>query len=138
MALFYCVGKGIMFSGFQEWYKVRQLTRELDTLFSHFDNLVAFGVQAGDKRYQIINAKIQSVLSFLIDNHGYTMVDLATMYPKLDLVQSYNEPAEDKLEVYVKQYTPRLIVTGVVVVIVYTVIHALSYDLFHLLTRWVQ
>ena len=127
-----------MFSSFREWYKVRQLLRKLDNLFGQFDNLVAFDIQAGDKRYKIINAKIQSVLSFLINNHGYTMVEIATMYPKIDLVQSYNEPAEDKLEVYVKQYTPRFIVTGIVVVIVYTVIHALSYDLFHLLTRWVQ
>jgi hypothetical protein len=127
-----------MFSSFREWYKVRQLLRKLDNLFAQFDNLVAFDIQAGDKRYQIINVKIQGVLSFLIDNHGYSLLDLSTMYPKLDLVQSYNEPAEDKLEVYVKQYTPRFIVTGIVVVIVYTVIHALSYDLFHLLTRWVQ
>jgi hypothetical protein len=127
-----------MFSSFREWYKVRQLLRKLDNLFGQFDTLVSFDIQAGDKRYKIINAKIQSVLSFLINNHGYTMVEIATMYPKIDLVQSYNEPAEDKLEVYVKQYTPRFIVTGIVVVIVYTVIHALSYDLFHLLTRWVQ
>jgi hypothetical protein len=127
-----------MFNRLQEWYKVRQLLRKLDNLFGQFDTLVSFDIQAGDKRYKIINAKIQSVLSFLINNHGYTMVEIATMYPKIDLVQSYNEPAEDKLEVYVKQYTPRFIVTGIVVVIVYTVIHALSYDLFHLLTRWVQ
>jgi hypothetical protein len=127
-----------MFSSFREWYKVRQLLRKLDNLFAQFDNLVAFDIQAGDKRYQIINVKIQGVLSFLIDNHGYSLLDLSTMYPKLDLVQSYNEPVEDKLEVYVKQYTPRFVVTGVVIVIVYTVIHALSYDLFHLLTRWVQ
>ena len=127
-----------MFNRLQEWYKVRQLLRKLDNLFGQFDTLVSFDIQAGDKRYKIINAKIQSVLSFLIGNHGYTMVEIATMYPKIDLVQSYNEPAEDKLEVYVKQYTPRFIVTGIVVVIVYTVIHALSYDLFHLLTRWVQ
>jgi hypothetical protein len=127
-----------MFNRLQEWYKVRQLLRKLDNLFGQFDTLVSFDIQAGDKRYKIINAKIQGVLSFLIDNHGYSLLDLSTMYPKLDLVQSYNEPAEDKLEVYVKQYTPRFIVTGIVVVIVYTVIHALSYDLFHLLTRWVQ
>lgn len=127
-----------MFNRLQEWYKVRQLLRKLDNLFAQFDNLVAFDIQAGDKRYQIINVKIQGVLSFLIDNHGYSLLDLSTMYPKLDLVQSYNEPVEDKLEVYVKQYTPRFVVTGVVIVIVYTVIHALSYDLFHLLTRWVQ
>ena len=127
-----------MFSSFREWYKVRQLLRKLDNLFAQFDNLVAFDIQAGDKRYQIINVKIQGVLSFLIDNHGYSLLDLSTMYPKLDLVQSYNEPVEDKLEVYIKQYTPRFVVTGVVIVIVYTVIHALSYDLFHLLTRWVQ
>jgi hypothetical protein len=127
-----------MFSSFREWYKVRQLLRKLDNLFGQFDTLVSFDIQAGDKRYQIINVKIQGVLSFLIDNHGYSLLDLSTMYPKLDLVQSYNEPVEDKLEVYVKQYTPRFVVTGVVIVIVYTVIHALSYDLFHLLTRWVQ